>query len=87
MKKVFLSLSIVLALFALASCSKVASGKGAAATSDTDYVRNETVYTVGGIWDINCFNPLINYDVESGVTGLIYEVLFAWDQLSDKTNP
>ncbi len=90
MKKIFLTLSIALAFFALMSCTKAGPGKGtepAKGTSDSEYARNETVYTVGGIWDINCFNPLINYDVESGVTGLVYEVLFAWDQLTDKMNP
>ncbi|MBN1983078.1 MAG: ABC transporter substrate-binding protein [Chitinivibrionales bacterium] len=70
------------------NCSKQTKKEGERAANDGSYPRKETIYTVGGIWKTpSNWNPCIPWEATAGTCGLIYEVLFTWDQLNDKLNP
>lgn len=50
--------------------------------------RNTTLYTAGGIWQTpSSWNPIVPWSATSGTGGLIYEVLFTWNPLTDSTSP
>lgn len=57
-------------------------------TQDSEYPRQETLYTSGTQWGPpSNWNPIREWDFATGTKGLVYETLFFYDPLEDEFIP